>query len=146
MFDLDSTSTFIAVGAILGVIALVSGFKARNLPTPKKELHHLRTALFVFGAAGYFVIFSFSETVYFTLVPEHISSLDEAQKILRQQQEDLAKLTGSIQNFSRGVQLIALLGVVGVLPTLYAFVKAVMTKDETDHQGSRKPVLNLDED
>ena len=146
MFDFSSSSTFIVVGAILGVIALILAFKARNFPTPKKELHHLGIALFVFGAAGYVVMFSFPDTIYFTPVPEHIASLDEAQKILGRQQEDLAKLTRSIQTFGRSVQLFALLGAIWVLPTLYAFAKAVVAKEENDHPGPRKPVLNLDED
>jgi hypothetical protein len=84
-------------------------------------------------------------THYYDPVPEQISSLDEAQKLIRKQHEDLKELNDSIEKFGNFMYLF-MIGVFWLLPTLYAFAKAVVAKEETDHPGPKKPVLNLDED
>jgi hypothetical protein len=146
MFDLGSSSTFTIIAAILVAIAVLVGLMGRNLRSPRKELFHLGIALVVVAAAGFFLMFEFPHTVYLTPVPEHISSLDEAQEIMRQQQEDLLKLSQSIQNFGASVRNFLWLGLFGVLPTVYKFARAVVTKEEIDHPAPGKPVLNLDDD
>jgi hypothetical protein len=91
------------------------------------------------------MVFNIPLSHYLDPVPEHISSLDEAQKLIQKQHEDLKELNDSIEKFNL-MFLLIMAAVFWVLPALHAFAKAMVTKDETDHPGPRKPVLNLDED
>lgn len=92
------------------------------------------------------MVFNIPLLHYFDPVPEHISSLEEAQKLIQKQHEDLKELDDAIGKFGKLMFLLVMPVVFWVLPTLYAFGKALVTKEETDHPGPKVPVLNLDED
>jgi hypothetical protein len=151
MFDLNSDSTWIWLFAILGCGALIAIFKWRVLPSPQKELRFLGLALLFTGALGWMVTTNLYFPAVYGDVPEHITTLDEAQKVLQRQHEDLKSLSESLQRFGKTLYLFLVVGIVWTFSSIYQFAKAMAKPEDgpgphSHENAKREPIFNLDED
>ena len=138
MFDFEGYWFWIFF-ALLAIVAIIGKYKSRKLPPKQKALSELSFSITVFSLMALFLSFGFLTSGFPTYIPQKIDSLEEAQRILQEQNKIL---------FSAYFLLLYLL--VDLLPAIRNFAKAITPNEEEKTLNlkveEKKPILGLNND
>ena len=142
MFDFEGHWFWIFF-ALLAIVAIIGKYKSRKLPPKQKALSELSFSITIFSLMALFLSFGFLTSGFPTYIPQKIDSLEEAQRILQEQNKILF-------NFIFSVYFLLLYLLVGLLPAIRDFAKAITPNDEEKtlnlNAEEQKPILGLNND
>ena len=84
---------------IVGIVSIIGKYKTIDMPSKQKELNQLFYSFLSFGIITVVLIFSLPYFYGHSFVPEKINSLDEAQRILLEQNKSLEDLRDNLDTF-----------------------------------------------
>jgi hypothetical protein len=140
MLDIKDGWTFYILLALFVGGIIFGNYRAGKHPSPRKELSKMGVSLVIMGATALLFFMSFPTSIYLSSVPENLATLDEAQKVLQRQHEDLQRLNKSIESASFALYLFMLFGLNFAVSSIWEFGKALVKAVE---DNSAEGITNM---